>query len=104
MRTELLDGDVLRSQLFRGLGFSKEDRSLNVRTAAYLAQLLTRNDIVVLASFISPYRDMRAQIRQSIQPFVEIYVKCSLEECARRDVKGLYRKAFFWRDSAFLPA
>ncbi|MFD1905904.1 adenylyl-sulfate kinase [Paenibacillus rhizoplanae] len=48
-----------------------------------------------------PYRDMRAQIRQSIQPFVEIYVKCSLEECARRDVKGLYRKAFFWRDSAF---
>lgn len=93
VRTELLDGDVLRSQLFRGLGFSKEDRSLNVRTAAYLAQLLTRNDIVVLASFISPYRDMRAQIRQSIQPFVEIYVKCSLEECARRDVKGLYRKA-----------
>ncbi|MEK3905367.1 MULTISPECIES: adenylyl-sulfate kinase [unclassified Paenibacillus] len=93
VRTELLDGDVLRNQLFRGLGFSKEDRSLNVRTAAYLAQLLTRNDIIVLASFISPYRDMREQIRQSIQPFVEIYVKCSFEECARRDVKGLYRKA-----------
>ncbi|ETT34210.1 adenylylsulfate kinase [Paenibacillus sp. FSL R7-269] len=54
VRTELLDGDVLRNQLFRGLGFSKEDRSLNVRTAAYLAQLLTRNDIIVLASFISP--------------------------------------------------
>lgn len=93
VKTEALDGDVLRNELFSGLGFSREERSLNVRTAAYLAQLLTRNDIIVLASFISPYRDLRAQIRQSIGSFVEVYVKCSWEECARRDVKGLYRRA-----------
>ncbi|PWW45010.1 MULTISPECIES: adenylyl-sulfate kinase [Paenibacillus] len=91
--TETLDGDILRDQIFRGLGFSKEDRSLNIRTAAYLAQLLTRHGVIVLASFISPYRDMREQCRQRIGPFLEVYVKCSWEECARRDTKGLYRKA-----------
>ncbi|MBW4082621.1 adenylyl-sulfate kinase [Paenibacillus sp. S150] len=91
--TEALDGDILRDQIFSGLGFSKADRSLNVRTAAYLAQILTRHNVIVLASFISPYRDMREQCRQRIGSFLEVYVKCSWEECARRDVKGLYRKA-----------
>lgn len=93
VKVEVLDGDILREQLFKGLGFSKGDRSLNVRTAAYLAQILTRNEVIVLATFISPYRDMREQCRQTIGSFVEVYVKCSFEECARRDVKGLYRKA-----------
>ncbi|KEQ25971.1 adenylylsulfate kinase [Paenibacillus tyrfis] len=90
---ELLDGDVVRRQLCADLGFSREDRFRNIERVAYVAKLLTRNRVIVLASFISPYRSMRDYVRQEIAPFIEVYVKCSLEECIRRDVKGLYRKA-----------
>lgn len=93
IKVEVLDGDILREEVFQGLGFSKEDRSMNVRAATYLAHMLTRNDIIVLASFISPYRMMREESRKKIGSFLEVYVHCSLEECIRRDVKGLYRKA-----------
>ncbi len=84
---------LFRKEVFQGLGYSKEERSLNVKTAAYLAKRLNRNGILVLASFISPYRKMREECRQSIPGFIEIYVKCPLDLCIRRDIKGLYGKA-----------
>ncbi|GMX66086.1 adenylyl-sulfate kinase [Paenibacillus elgii] len=90
---ERLDGDVVRQQLCADLGFSREDRFRSIERVAYVARLLTRNRVIVLASFISPYRSMRYYVRKEIDPFIEVYVKCSLEECIRRDVKGLYRKA-----------
>lgn len=93
VKVEVLDGDVMRQKLAPDLGFSKQDRFANIVRAAYVAQLLVRNDIVVLAPFISPYRQMREYCRREIGPFVEVYVKCSLEECIRRDVKGLYQLA-----------
>lgn len=92
-KVETLDGDALRKELFQGLGYSKDERSLNVKTAAYLAKRLNRNGILVLASFISPYREMREECRESIPEFIEIYVKCPIEVCIRRDIKGLYDKA-----------
>ncbi|WP_410514161.1 adenylyl-sulfate kinase [Paenibacillus sp. BR2-3] len=94
LKVELLDGDKMREQLNAGLGFSKDDRRKNVATAAYVARLLTRNGVIVLASFVSPYKSMRESARASIGSFAEVYVRCPLEECARRDVKGLYKKAF----------
>ncbi|CAM3901572.1 adenylyl-sulfate kinase [Cohnella lubricantis] len=94
VKAELLDGDEMRGQLTAGLGFSKEDRRKNTATAAYIARLLTRNGIIVLASFVSPYKSIRESARESIGSFAEVYVCCPLEECARRDVKGLYKKAF----------
>lgn len=90
---ERLDGDVVRQQLCADLGFSREDRFRNIERVAYVAKLLTRNGVIVLASFISPYRSMRDYVRREIDSFIEVYMKCSLEECIRRDVKGLYRKA-----------
>jgi len=92
-RVERLDGDILRQSLTRDLGFSKEDRDENIRLVTFVAKLLTRNDVFVLTSFISPYRDVRARARQEIGRFLEVYTKCSLEECMRRDVKGMYKKA-----------
>jgi adenylylsulfate kinase len=93
IRHEILDGDVVRQNLTADLGFSKEDRQKNIERVSFLAKLLTRNDVIVLASFISPYRQMRDYARQEIDSFIEVFVKCSLEECTRRDVKGLYKKA-----------
>ncbi len=93
VKTELLDGDVVRTHLSKGLGFSKEDREINVKRIAFVCQLLTRNDVLAIASAISPYRETRQQARQMIGTFVEVYVKTSLEECEKRDVKGLYQKA-----------
>lgn len=90
---EMLDGDVVRQQLTSDLGFSKQDRQKNIERIAFVAKVLTRNDIIVLATFISPYQSMRDYCREEIESFVEVYVKCSLEECIRRDVKGLYKKA-----------
>ncbi|MBD2846428.1 adenylyl-sulfate kinase [Paenibacillus sp. IB182496] len=90
---EVLDGDELRAHVTAGAGFARADRGLNVRIAAYLAGMLNRHGVLVLASFISPYRADRDACRQSISQFVEIYVRCSLDVCIRRDVKGLYRKA-----------
>ena len=92
-RVERLDGDIIRRSLTRDLGFSREDRDENIRRVAFVAKLLTRNDVFVLTSFISPYREVRAYARREIGSFLEVYTKCSLEECMRRDVKGMYKKA-----------
>ncbi len=90
---EILDGDEVRENLSKGLGFSREDRDTNVRRIGYVAKLLTRNGVGVITAAISPYRNTRDDLRQEIGNFVEIYVKASLDECIRRDVKGLYKKA-----------
>jgi len=90
---ELLDGDEVRTNLNVGLTFSKEDRDLNVRRIAYVCHLLTRNNVWALSAAISPYREMRDHARKQIGSFIEIYVECSLEKLAERDVKGLYKKA-----------
>lgn len=92
-RVELLDGDEVRHNLCEDLGFSKEDRDENIRRIAYVASLLVRNDVIVLVSAISPYREARAWARARIGRFVEVYVNAPLEICESRDIKGLYRKA-----------
>jgi len=93
LKTERLDADVIRKHLWKELGFSKEDRDENIRRAAYLASLLTRNGIITITSFISPYRELRDYARQEIGDFVEIYVKCPMDVCIQRDTRGLYKKA-----------
>ena len=90
---EVLDGDEVRTNLSKGLGFSKEDRDTNIRRIGYVAQLLTRNGAMVITAAISPYRAIRDEIRGRIGDFVEIYAKCPLEALIDRDVKGLYKKA-----------
>ncbi|MFQ5940574.1 MAG: adenylyl-sulfate kinase [Nitrososphaerales archaeon] len=92
-RVELFDGDEVRRQLSPDLGFSKLDRELHAKRVAYLSKLLCRNGIIAIVSLISPYRSFRNFARQEIQEFVEVYVKCSLETCMKRDPKGLYKKA-----------
>lgn len=92
-KVESLDGDVTRKYLSRDLGFSKEDRNENIRRVGFVAKLLTRNGIVVTAAFVSPYREVREEIRREIGDFVEVYVKCPVEVCIQRDVKGMYKKA-----------
>ncbi len=94
-RVEVLDGDVVRTNLSRGLNFSKEDRDINILRIGFVAELLTRNGVAVIVSAISPYREARDQVRRNIgEDFVEVYVDAPLEVCAERDVKGLYKKAF----------
>lgn len=93
LKVECLDGDVIRSSLTSDLGFSREDRDRNIEIATFLAKILTRNGIVVITSFVSPYREKRLHARKEIGSFVEVYIKCPIEECMRRDVKGLYKKA-----------
>lgn len=93
LKTEMLDGDVLRKQLNSDLGFSKHDRDENIRRIGFVAHLLTRNGIVVLVSAISPYRAVRDEIRQLTRSFIEIYVDAPLNVCEHRDPKGLYAKA-----------
>lgn len=93
LKVERLDGDVVRQSLCRDLGFSREDRNENIRRVTFVAKLLTRNGVAVLTSFISPYREMREQARREIGDFIEVYVKCPLEVCMQRDVKGMYQKA-----------
>jgi adenylylsulfate kinase len=92
-RVEVLDGDVVRTHLSKGLGFSKEDRDTNIRRIAFVCHLLTRNGVAVISAAISPYRDVRDEARRDITRFVEVYVKCPLDELVRRDVKGLYARA-----------
>ncbi len=92
-RIELLDGDVVREHLSKGLGFSKEDRDENVRRIGFVCELLSRNGVIAIAAAISPYRDIREEVRARIPNFVEIYMECPLEVLAERDVKGLYKKA-----------
>src|SRR5437762_10948479 len=93
MKVELLDGDVVRTNLSKGLGFSKEDRDTNILRIGFVANLLTRNGVATITSAISPYREARNECRAMIQDFVEVYVHATVEECAKRDVKGLYEKA-----------
>jgi adenylylsulfate kinase len=94
-RVEVLDGDVVRENLSKGLGFSKEDRDTNIRRIAFVADLLSRNGVPVITAAISPYREIRDEARETMgERFIEVYVKCSVEACAERDVKGLYEKAF----------
>jgi adenylyl-sulfate kinase len=91
---EVLDGDVVRQNLSKGLGFSKEDRDTNIRRVAFVADLLCRNGVPVITAAISPYREIRDEARELMDGrFIEAYVKASVEECERRDVKGLYAKA-----------
>jgi adenylylsulfate kinase len=93
-KLEVLDGDVVRENLSKGLGFSKEDRDTNIRRIAFVANLLSRNGVPVLTAAISPYREIRDEARQMMgDRFIEIYVKASVETCEERDVKGLYAKA-----------
>jgi adenylyl-sulfate kinase len=90
---ERLDGDIVRQDLTRDLGFSREDRNENIRRVTFVAKLLTRNGVAVLTSFISPYREIRARSRREIGSFIEVYARCPLEVCIQRDVKGMYQKA-----------
>lgn len=92
-KVEILDGDVVRTHLSKGLGFSKEDRDTNIRRIGFVAHLLSRNGVVAIAAAISPYRAIRDEIRAMEPNFVEIYVKAPLATCEARDVKGLYAKA-----------
>jgi len=92
-KIEALDGDVVRTHLSKGLGFSREDRDTNIARIAFVEHLLQRNGVVVLVSAISPYRNTRDDARKLIGDFVEIHVAPPLEECIKRDVKGLYKKA-----------
>lgn len=92
-RVEVLDGDAIRENLSRGLGFSREDRDTNIRRIGFVAQLLARNGVIVIVAAISPYRAARDEVRGRIERFVEVHVHCPLEELVRRDVKGLYRRA-----------
>ena len=92
-KVEVLDGDVVRENLSKGLGFSKEDRDENIRRIGFVCELLSRNGVIAMVAAISPYRAVREQIRRRIRNFVEVYVECPLEVVAGRDVKGLYKKA-----------
>ncbi len=93
MNVELLDGDVVRTNLSKGLGFSKEDRDTNIRRIGFVASLLARNNTVCIAAAISPYAAVRAEVRGLHQRFVEVYTYASIEELTERDTKGLYKKA-----------
>ena len=92
-KVEMLDGDVIRTNLSKGLGFSKEDRDENIKRVGFVCELLSRNDVVAIAVCISPYREVRDFNRKRIGNFVEVYTKCSLQECIKRDPKGNYKKA-----------
>lgn len=97
LNVEVLDGDEVRTNLSKGLGFSKEDRDTNIRRIGYVSRLLARNGVAVISAAISPYREIRDEVRESVEgegiEFIEVYVKCPLEVLTERDVKGLYQKA-----------
>ena len=94
LKTEILDGDVVRRNLSKGLGFSKEDRDTNILRIGFVAELLTRNGVATICCPISPYKEARDQVREQIRDFVEVYVHATIEELAQnRDPKGLYKKA-----------
>ncbi|MGB8344475.1 MAG: adenylyl-sulfate kinase [Ktedonobacteraceae bacterium] len=90
-KIEVLDGDIVRTHLSKGLGFSREDRDTNIKRIAFVCSLLTRNDVICISAAISPYSDAREWARREIGNFVEVYVNCPLEVCRERDVKGLYK-------------
>ncbi|HUE84638.1 MAG TPA: adenylyl-sulfate kinase [Vicinamibacterales bacterium] len=92
-RVERLDGDDLRTHLTKDLGFSREDRDENVRRVGWVARLLARHGVIAITALVSPYRGARDEVRAGTADFIEVWVKASLDECIRRDVKGLYKKA-----------
>ena len=92
-KTELLDGDIVRTHLSKGLGYSREDRDENIRRIGFVCELLSRNGVIVIVSAISPYRSARDEVRRQIPQFVEVYMECPLDVLIARDVKGLYKKA-----------
>ncbi len=92
-KIEVLDGDVVRTNLSKGLGFSKEDRDTNIKRIGFVCAMLSRNGVIAIAAAISPYRDIRDGVRAQIENFVEVYAECPLEVLIERDVKGLYKKA-----------
>lgn len=93
LKVEVLDGDVVRTHLSKGLGFSREDRDENIKRIGFVCKLLSRNGVVAIAAAISPYRETRDFVRRDIGRFVEVYVRCPLEVCIARDTKGLYQRA-----------
>ena len=93
LKVERLDGDIVRKGLTADLGFSKEDRAKNIERVTFVAKLLTRNEVKVLATFVSPYIDRRQKTREDIGEFMMVYVRIPVEECIKRDVKGMYKKA-----------
>jgi len=93
MNVEVLDGDEVRENLSKGLGFSKEDRDTNIRRIGYVCNLLSRNGTVAISAAISPYKSVRNEVRAMMKHFVEVYVECPIEVLTERDVKGLYKKA-----------
>jgi adenylyl-sulfate kinase len=100
-KVELLDGDIVRTHLSKGLGFSKEDRDTNVRRIGFVCELLSRNGVIAIVAAISPYRAVREEVRERIPNFVEVYVHAPLEVLAERDVKGLYKKAIAGEIASF---
>jgi adenylylsulfate kinase len=92
-KVEMLDGDIVRTNLSKGLSFSREDRDINIRRIGFVANLLSRNGVIAIAAAISPYRSVRDEIRQMTENFVEVYVDAPLAICEERDIKGLYAKA-----------
>ncbi|MGO9267728.1 MAG: adenylyl-sulfate kinase, partial [Candidatus Binataceae bacterium] len=92
-RVEVLDGDEVRTNLSKGLGFSKEDRDTNIRRIGYVCKLLARNGVIAISAAISPYRDVRDEVRKMHDRFFEVFVECPLDTLVERDVKGLYKKA-----------
>jgi adenylylsulfate kinase len=92
-RVEILDGDEVRTNLSKGLGFSKEDRDINIRRIGYVCNLLARNGVIAISAAISPYREIRDEVRRSHDRFFEVYVRCTIDKLVERDVKGLYKKA-----------
>ncbi len=92
-KVEVLDGDIVRTNLSKGLGFSKEDRDTNIRRIGFVCNLLSRNGVVAISAAISPYKDVRDEIRSQAENFVEVYAECDLDTLVARDVKGLYKKA-----------
>jgi adenylyl-sulfate kinase len=100
-KVEVLDGDVVRTHLSKGLGFSKEDRDTNIRRIGFVCELLSRNGVIAIAAAISPYRSVRDEVRHGTDNFVEVYAECPLEVLIERDVKGLYKKALAGELSQF---
>jgi adenylyl-sulfate kinase len=92
-KVELLDGDMVRTNLSKGLGFSKEDRDTNIRRIGFVCELLSRHGVIAIGAAISPYRSIRDEIRSRVPNFVEVYVECPLDVLIARDAKGLYKKA-----------
>ncbi len=92
-KVEVLDGDVVRTNLSKGLGFSKEDRDINIRRIGFVCNLLSRNGVIAMSAAISPYKAIRDEVRAMVESFVEVYADCDLDKLIERDPKGLYKKA-----------